>query len=1044
MRRHLIWVLALVLATFGIASAQETTSGSITGEVTDAQGGPVPGATVTLTSTQGTKTFTTDVNGRFFAPFLTPGTYGVKVELTGFSPVEQKNVLVRLGQRVDLSGLVLKVGGLEEVVEVVGSAPVVDTNSTTAGGVLDSDQMARLPVGRRFTDTLYLVPGVSDSSGAGAANPSIGGGSGLENNYIVDGVNITETGFGGVGSYNSTYGSLGTGVTTDFIKETQVKTAGFEAEFGQSTGGVVNVVTKSGTNNFHGAVFGYFRPEQLESTWEPLHSPQGTVNTVGRNEYDMGVSLGGPLVKDKAFFFATFNPSFQNRTFIAPEPSTGSGTTIVFPYRAQFPDGIERKRRSLSYAGKITWQASSNHRFDVSAFGDPSKGDMGLQRSTALRRVAYVGAPGTRAIEGGFSEIVYGGHSQTLRYDGIVSPNWLLEASVARSISKFEETPFSNERVVTDLRAASLRMPGVTLTNAGALPTGTTGGLGTVDENQGRNLQFSLKSTNIFNAGGNHQFRYGGSFEDIEFIRDTFWTGGPVTIADGRTTIGGAPIQFRSSGATQFYRATRGRTAPSAWTSQKYYNFFVQDTWQIGKHLTIRPGLRYERQRLQGGEPGVDGAPDLCFEGDTRPGAGDGSGEAIPCSFTWDKNWAPRLGATYDIGGNGRSKLFAAWGRFYAKVPNDLAARAMSAEPGITRQNYGDPASVDAGTQPLTQPLSGSSNLILTSDHAAIIDPESGSTYLDEFVGGFEFEAGRSVSLGVRYIHRNMPQILEDIGELPVAGYFLDECGDAVVDYFITNVNASTNAISCPMSASFEDPVHKYQALEFTANKAFSNNWSLLASYRYARLKGNFEGFYRSDNGQSDPAISSLFDFPTNDPSYTAIGVPELGFRGDIRYQGASLGEGRLPNDRPHQVKLYTNYGWGNLNLGLGFNWGSGRSLTPLAGNLAYANGGEVPESLRGAGIETIDGFLERAKADTQLDLHADYSLKLNDSQRITLIADVFNVLNNQDATDYDNWTEIAAGTLNPNFGQPANGGIGANSAFAPPLSLRLGARFEW
>ena len=139
--------------------------------------------------------------------------------------------------------LTLKVGGLEEVVKVVGSAPVVDTSSTTAGGVLDSDALKRIPVGRNFTDTLYMVPGVSNS-GVGQSNPSVSGASGLENNYVVDGVNITNTGYGAVGSYSIVFGSLGSGVTTDFIKETQVKTAGFEAEYTGTMGGVVNVVSK--------------------------------------------------------------------------------------------------------------------------------------------------------------------------------------------------------------------------------------------------------------------------------------------------------------------------------------------------------------------------------------------------------------------------------------------------------------------------------------------------------------------------------------------------------------------------------------------------------------------------------------------------------------------------------------------------------------------------------------------------------------------------------------------------------------------------------
>src|SRR5262249_36613505 len=156
--------------------------------------------------------------------------YSVKVELSGFSPIEQKDIDVHLGQRLDLTGLVLKVGTLQEAVEVVGAPPTVDRASTTTGGVLETDVLKRLPVGRNFTDTLYLVPGLSDSSGVGQANPSISGASGLDNSYVVDGVNIGNTGYGAIGSYSIVFGSLGNGVTTDFIKETQVKTGGFEAE----------------------------------------------------------------------------------------------------------------------------------------------------------------------------------------------------------------------------------------------------------------------------------------------------------------------------------------------------------------------------------------------------------------------------------------------------------------------------------------------------------------------------------------------------------------------------------------------------------------------------------------------------------------------------------------------------------------------------------------------------------------------------------------------------------------------------------------------
>lgn len=1011
-----IGVLALILAFAGVAIAQETTSGSITGTVRDSQGASVPGATVTVTSEQGSKTLVSDSQGRFFAPFLTPGLYGVKVELTGFSPVERKAIQVRLGQRVDLE-FTLKVGDFQEVVEVVGAAPVVDTSSTTAGGVLDTDTLKKLPVGRNFTDTLYLVPGVSDSSGVGKSNPSIAGASGLDNNYVVDGVNISNTGFGGVGSYSIVFGSLGTGVTTDFIKETQVKTGGFEAEYGQSTGGVVNVVTQSGTNTFHGALYGYFRPYGLTSDYKQLVTPQGTVNTTGDENIDFGVSLSGPLVKDKVFFFGAFNPQYQNRKFHAPTNTNADGSP-------QFPltslGDVERKRKIYSYAGKLTYQLNANHRFDATFFGDPSKGDEGPQRFTSLRS----------QDQSSFSTLdTYGGHNQSVRYDGILSPSWLIEASFAHSTNTVNEIPAVDAWRVTDRTV---------------VPTLTTGGIGFYDKGgTGTNKQYSLKSTNIFDAGGNHQVRYGVLFEDITFARDSSRTGPTFTLPDGTKTRTGASISILPDPVIgRFWRVTRANFGPVPETTQKYWSVFAQDTWQIGKRLTFRPGVRWERQHLVGG--GLKG----CQAGESSTGANDSGGEPIFCEVTFTDNYSPRIGATYDIFGNGKSKIYASWGRFFTKVPNDLAARALSADAGTSRADY-----FDAG---LTRPIPQGQNVGGTTNHyiplgaaVAVFAPDAKSTYKQEFLGGVEFEVARSVSLGVRYVHRSIPRVLEDYGQNSVAYTVENSFGD----YFIDNISPSLTTFDLPgFSSKFEDPVHKYDAVEVTLNKNFSDNWGLVTSYRWSRLKGNFEGFYRADNGQSDPSITSLFDFPTNDPSYTSFGAPVLGFRGDIRYLGDSLGSGSLPNDRTHQFKIYGTYTFGSLNMGVGLNAGSGKVLTALAANPAYDNSGEIPLTLRGGGINTVSGVpgcdqcggaRTKSPFETTLDMHVDYTLKFG-NQRLILLADVFNLFNRQAPLDFDNYVETAFTVDNPNYGYPTNGGGSSAAGYQVPRQIRLGARIEW
>jgi hypothetical protein len=1013
MRKALLLGVALALAFTGAAYAQETTSGTIAGQVLDPQGAAVPGATVTVTSPQGEKTYTTDAEGRFIAPFLVPAMYDVRVELTGFKTIEQKGIMVRLGQRSRLN-FTLAVSQVQETVEVVGSSPVIDLSSTTAGGVMDSDMLKQLPVGRNFTQTLYLVPGVSDSSGVGAANPSIGGASGLENSYVVDGVNITSTGFGGVGIYTIVYGSLGTGVTTDFIKETQVKTAGFEAEYGQASGGVVNVVTKSGTNQFHGSLFGYHSPEWLEASWDQLQTPNGTINTTESVNSDVGVTAGGPIIKDKLFAFGAFNPQYATLTRVAPQG---------FPLESLGPQ--DRNRTIYSYAGKLTWQASANHRFDASFFGDPSKGEMGPQRGSSLL------GENTDA----YSELTsYGGHNMSIRYDGILTPNWFIEGSVARAKFFFEELPSVDEWQTRDFTVT---------------PTGRSGGIGFYEANlPGQNLQFTLKSTNIVNAGGTHQFRYGVQYDDIEYTRGTSRTGPTFTLSNGVQTRTGALLYIQPAPELgpngKYYNVIRANYGPEPLTTQQYLNWFAQDTWQLNNNFTIKAGIRWERQTLVGSDD-----PALCFDDEVRVGdGGSGNGNPIACEYTWTNNWSPRVGAIWDPTGNGKAKIYANWGRFYVKIPNDLAARALSADAGVSRADYYD-ANL---TQPIPEGVlvgGQTRHLIIAGAHPALFENDTKSTYTDEFLGGMEFEAAPMLNLGVRFIYRNLSTVLEDYAPVTPVDYSIPtSAGLGSVEYTIDNitadiVTADTTAEGVPRS-HFEDPEHKYYSVEVTATKAYSDNWSLFASYRWSKLEGNFEGFFRSDNGQSDPSITSLFDFPTNDPSYTQIGVPVYGFGGDIRYQGTTQGVGRLPNDRTHQLKLYGNYTLGDLNLGLGLNLGSGRILTGLAANPAYGNAGEIPLTLRGEGFDTVDGFLTNTDFETVVNVHASYTIRLGTDQRLMLIADVFNLLNDQSPLWYDTDQDQGFGAPNPNFGQPSFGGNSAYPAYRAPLSTRLGVRFEW
>ena len=974
MRSHYMLAMLLMLGGASAVAAQETTTGSIAGRVVDAQNLAIPGATITIVSPQGDRTFTSDADGRFFAPYLTPGQYEVKVELSGFRQLDRKDIQLRVGQQIELT-LPLTVGTVSESVQVTAETPVIDTSTTTTGATLDSELLSRIPIGRRFSDTLYIAPGVSSGGQVGQANPSIAGGSGLENSYVVDGVNITNGGYGALGSYSIVFGSLGNGLPFDFIKSAQVKTGGYEAEYGQATGGVVNVVTKSGTNRLSGSLFGYFRPEGLEAERTQVQTTNGTVNITGTKENDSGGEVGGPIIPNKLFFFGAVDPQFDETLYVAPNG---------FPLQSLGP--VPQDRRIVPYAAKATWQATPLQRIDVSFFGDPAHGDLGPQRYTSLLN------PDTAA----YSTLdQYGGNNQSVRYEGAINKNWLLEGSFARAANNIVEIPSVNQWSVVD----------DTVT-----PHQPSGGIGFYEVgNQSTNWQYGAKSTQLI---GRHQLRYGIDAEHLDYINTINRTGPTFTLPDGTVTATGAEIEILPDPTYgQIYRVDRANTRNVADTSQNYEALFVQDTWKVGSNLTINPGLRYEHQHLTG----------------------------TMADLSLGNEWAPRIGATWDPAGKGKMKVFGSWGWYFTRMPNDLAARALSPDAGISRADY-----FDAN---LTQPIPDGTLAAGTTSHflqqgvsADQIDPNVKAMYINEVLGGFEFEAAPGLNVGVHYVHRDIPRVLEDVQPYPMVAFDLGLPGTQTVNYVLTNPGPNTPVLG-DLGASFEAPVHNYDAVEISADKRFANRWALQASYRYSRLRGTYEGFFRDDNGQSDPGITSLFDFPTNDPSYTSIGVPQFGYSGDVRYLGA-LGEGPLPLDRPNQVKVFGNYSFDmGLNLGVGFLATSGKPLTSLAANPVYDSPGEIPTTVRGAGFQTIDGLLTRTPAEYDTSIHADYRFKISDRQHIVVLADIFNLFNRQIPLDYDPNTETTFQVANPDFGDASRFNL---SQLETPRQMRIGIRYEF
>ena len=609
---------------------------------------------------------------------------------------------------------------------------------------------------------------------------------------------------------------------------------------------------------------------------------------------------------------------------------------------------MERKRNVYSYAGKLTWQANSNHRFDASFFGDPSKGENGPSASPRSR--PRHASPLQRARS-------YGGHNQALRYDGIISPNWLVEASRLPRRTRFIE----------ELRAID---DGPT-TDRTVVPVVTYGGIGFYDQTaDGTNTQYALKSTNIFNAGGSHQIRYGVQFEDIDYQRTINRTGPTFTLPNGtqrrtrRRLHPDPPGSRRSARSTASSRANLGDPA--------------DDHAEV--HELVRPGHLADRQAtddhgrhpLGEAEARRAAQPAVLRRTSRWSGAGDGTpGNEINCEYTWSNNWSPRLGAIYDLTGNGKTKLYANYGRFYVKIPNDLAARALVGRrrrhPRRLLRRRPDPARSRTASRRwarrTTSLIAGAAPRDVRERHAS--RPTSTSSW-----PASSSRRRRCSTSGVRYIHRDIsdgPRGLRPgaAGALR-PGLRRPERRVPHRQHHRRPRRPSTDAgglRACPPQAYFEDPVHKYQAIEITANKAYSDNWSLFASYRWSQARrATSRASSARTTASPTRAITSLFDFPTNDPSYTADR------RAPVRLPSATSatrarrsGQGPLPNDRPHQFKLYGNYTFGRPEPGPGRE----RRLRPHPDRSRRQPdlrqlGRDPAHRCRGGGFETVDGFMEQ------------------------------------------------------------------------------------
>jgi len=999
MRRLLLpWVAA---ASAFLMQAQDITKGSIAGIIRDASGAVLANAKVRLDSPYGERTATTNGVGEYvFSNVVVGSGYTITVEQPGFATAKMANLSIGMNQRVT-ADITLQVGSTTQAVDVTSEATeTIDLVSTTIGANIDESLYKNIPVGRNISSIISMSPGVSSGLGTGAANPSINGASGLENEYIINGSNTTDPGFGGFGTYSRVMGSLGSGVNFDFIQEVQVKTGGFEAEYGQALGGIINVLTKSGGNTYHGSAYGYFAPKGIAVDWKdsnPGLANPGTYSS-GQAQYDFGFDLGGYIKKDKLFWYAGFNPEFTKRFESVPPVYANSkfGTVDV-------------NTRTLNYQAKVNYNLSSNHSFEASFFGDPSHIPSSFARDVANSADSLASNDTTQK-----SSADYGSRTETVRYNGVVSPKWIVSANYSNYYNHFHETPTSN---------------GIQVIDETVTPTQTFNGIGFLEQTSSHVNQASGTSSHLFNFVGGHTIVYGYQFENIAY-GDSYGYGGPdFTLpnlpefgpAAGATQHGGIVLRIHENPQDPtspiVTEVTRGNYSnPVIATSTRYNAGFIEDSWTIGRRITLKPGLRFEQQSE--------------------------TGNAF--TYVFAHNWAPRIGVIVDPTGNRKSKFFANWGRFYEKIPLDIAVRSFSFETSVNGEVYhdsgaGNPPNLAASNYiPVAQ--GGLSPIVLGGAAATEnVYAGTGAQYQDEVVGGYEHEFKGGLTFSGRYVYRHLRRVLEDTSGINVT----QALAGVQLIYVVQNPSATSdifqNPVTCTGAApacvggytsnsgalgkdgkpdGFPNPARVYKSAEFTITKRFSRGFQFYGSYRLSKLDGNYEGNFRNDNQQNDPNISSMFDFTNSD-----------GRLGD-QYK-----VGLLPADRTNSFKLFGNYQWKAFNFGASWIAESGTPLSAFDSHPAYQNAGEIPIGGRGTKGRTPFTF--------PLDAHADYTVKIGEQKRMIFGVNLFNLFNQQRVLYTDEDLQLAGAVTDPDYGKPS-GLLIKGDAYQSPFIAQLSARFEF
>lgn len=952
--RSLVAELLFVLAFPALVRAQSRlTGGDLMGRVTDESKGVLLGATVTVINqdTNLTRITTSDAKGAFKVPALAPGTYRVTAAFQGFASQTRDGVILQLGQTVDFE-LALKLAGVQEELTIVSGSPVVDVTNTSVSSVVGQQQIENLPINfRNFIGFSIITPGVTTDrtpqQGATATSGlSFTGQRARSNNIMVDGLDNNDVLVGGVGATFS----------QEAIREFHVLTDSYSAEFGKATGGVVNIVTRSGTNEFHGNAFWYFRNEGLNAKdyfekydvfGDPVDREKAPFSA---NQY--GATLGGPIDKDKTFFFVSFERADLTASNYVNIEASAAGLlnargfpvkTGAVPYDYKIWDLLGKLDHQWNPNSTLVFRASYSDTTNENI--EPFGGIVAKSRGAVQLRKDW---------------------SLSVSQSNVLSSRWVNEARV--QVGKQDQR----------INSLDPNCGGPCETNDQGGPTLEITGFATVGRQrftpqlrEFTRLQL-LDTVSLY--AGKHSAKAGIDFNWVDMPEGgrtlPLHFGGRYIFTSLPATPGLIPgpisaLQAFAANLPATY--VQGYGNPVAGFGYKDLSLFVQDEWRVNRKLTLKAGLRYQKQ----------------FWDDIHYDVSDLGGARFAYSFPQDSNnIAPRVSFAFDPKGNGRTSLHAACGIYY---DNQIAALS-----GITKGINGGadgvrtlvlrfPASLAPWSMPgrrLPEPASYPSLQIS-------IDPALKTPWAQQVAAGIDRALGQDLALSANFIWVHGEGQVGTIDYNPVvpslgAGRRPNDVGG----------RAGTSA-SLLQYTSFGETW--YRGLTLSLSKRMSHDYQFLVSYTLSKAEDTSTDYQNAFIPQQNGVGRNPAD---------RTGLP-TGFNPDLE-------RGLATHDQKHRFVLSGVYRLpADFQLSTIITAASGRPYTPLAGAdlNGDGNGGAFPpdRARRDPASEASSVSRNSETMDKQIivDLRLSKRIRLGSRLFVDLIAEAFNLF------DRANFSEI-------------------------------------